>query len=162
MVDCTSNYENESAEMALATTPIVNQTTPALTHLVPRRTTAAGVRRLLTRVPALLGRTTVALLTRRWARRGLVLLLARRTLAVALLRRWATVLTGGRRTAVAAGSGAALLASLLVLGVVAGVDGAENEFEDPEIGGELDWGLGEDDDFSTQNGRSLLLYIMSV
>lgn len=93
--------------------------TPALTHLVPGRTTAARVRRLL---------------TRRRTRRGLVLLLAWRALAVALLRRWATVLTGG--------SGAALLASLLVLGVVAGVDGAEDEFEDPEIGGELDWGLG--------------------
>lgn len=72
----------------------------------------------------------------------MVLLLARRTLAVALLRRWATVLTGGRRTAVATGSRAALLASLLVLSVVAGVDGAENEFEDPEVGRELDGGLG--------------------
>jgi hypothetical protein len=57
-------------------------------------------------------------------------------LAVTLLRS-ATVLTAGW-SAVAARR----RVGLLVLGVVGAVDGAEEEFDDPEVGGEVDWGVG--------------------
>ena len=38
--------------------------------------------------------------------------------------------------------GSAAHRHLLVLGVVAGVDGAEDQFDHPEVWGEIDWRLG--------------------
>ena len=79
----------------------------------------------LWRIAALLRRRTAVLA---WLR------LSVRLLAVALLR-WAAVAALRRRHA--AGH-----VPLLVLGVVAGVDGAEDEFDHPEVGGEVDGGHG--------------------
>ena len=80
--------------------------------------------------------TRAALRTRRTTRRRLVLLLrAARGRLVLLLTTVTTLLTKLAR----AGN---LSGALLVLGVVAGVDGTENELENPEIRGEVDRWVG--------------------
>jgi hypothetical protein len=63
---------------------------------------------------------------------------------MALVAVLATVLTGWRSavTAVPTRCRASTHVLLLVLGVVAGVDGAEDEFDHPEIWSEVDWGVG--------------------
>lgn len=102
-------------------------------------------------MPALLRRLAIALLTGRRTR-GRWVLLAWRALTVTLLRRLLSISTllllraailaarrTTRRTAVA--SSTALLAALLVLSVIAWVNGSEDELENPKVRGELDWGL---------------------
>jgi drug/metabolite transporter superfamily protein YnfA len=70
-------------------------------------------------------------------RRRRTVLALRRLLTVALLG-WSTVLAAGG-SAVAAWGG---VVGLLVLGVVAVVDGTKEELDDPEIGGEVDGRVG--------------------
>lgn len=117
---------------------------PSLAYLVPRRSRGSTTVSLLARVTRLrraAWRRSVAALRSAGGstgRRSVLLLL----LAVVGLSGTAVASLLWRRAAVTAlGRGSAGV-SLLVLGVVRRVDGAEDELQDPEVGGEVDRWVG--------------------
>jgi hypothetical protein len=128
-----------------------------VTTSLRRRPTTTSLRRILAGWCAVLALRGLAVLSLR--RRCTVLRLALRRLAILALGRrctvlslrWCTVLRLllavallGRSAVLAARRSAVATSrvGLLVLGVVAAVDGAEEELDDPQIGGEVDGRVG--------------------